>query len=167
MIWIDYAILTIICISALVGLMRGLIREVFSLLSWIAALWVGLYFSAALSLELKEWISHSGIRVVTAFAILFLATLVLGKAVGYLIGSLIDQSPLGGVNRLGGMLFGCARGLLLVLILVLVADSLRLSHQAWWRQSQFLPSLERFASVLTQQPFRDYLQRAKPLAFRN
>ncbi len=168
MTWIDYAILAIICISALVGLMRGLVREIFSLFSWIAALWVGIYYSSALSPALKAWISHSGIRTVTAFAILFLATLVLGKVVGYLIGSLIDQSLLSGVNRLGGMLFGGARGLLLVLILVLVADRLRLSHQVWWRQSQFLPSLEHFAEVLSQQPFRDYLHLvSKPLAFRN
>lgn len=168
MTWIDYAILTIVCVSALVGLMRGLVRETFSLFSWIAALWIGLYCSEALSLELKAWIPHTGIRVVAAFAILFLATLVLGKAAGYWIGSLIDQSLLSGVNRLGGMLFGCARGLLLVLILMLVADSLGLSHQAWWRRSRFLPALERFAEILTQQPFRDYLYLvSKPLAFRN
>lgn len=158
LIWIDYAILTVICISALLGLMRGLIQETFSLISWIAALWVGLHYYPLLAIWLEALMPHPGIRAVTAFAVLFLITLILGKVVGYLIGTLIDQSLLRGLNRLGGLLFGGARGLLLILILILVADALELPHQDWWRQSRFLPSLERWAQILAHQHPKDYLR---------
>lgn len=160
LIWIDYAILTIICISALLGLMRGLIQEAFSLISWIAALWVGLHYYPALAMQLQLLIPHPSIRVVAAFAALFLTTVILGKVVGYLIGSLIDRSLLRGFNRLGGLLFGGARGLLLILILILMADVLELSHLTWWRQSRFLPPLERWAQILAYQ-HKDYLGRVQ------
>ncbi len=158
MIWIDYAILTVICVSALLGLMRGLIQETFSLISWIAALWVGLHYYPALAIRLKVLMPQPGIRAAIAFAALFLTTVILGKIIGYLIGTLVDQSPLSGLNRLGGLLFGGARGLLLILILILAADALELPHQGLRRQSRFLPSLERWAQILAHQHPQDYLR---------
>ncbi|WP_022948629.1 CvpA family protein [Methylohalobius crimeensis] len=157
MIWIDYAILTVICVSALIGLMRGFVQECFSLIGWVAALWVGLHYYAALAGRLEELSIPASARAIVAFAALFIATLILGKVLGYLLGTLIDRSFLSGLNRMGGVLFGGARGLLVVLILVLWASTYQLDREPWWRDSRLLPPLERWAAVFGHFQPQDYL----------
>lgn len=158
MIWIDYAILAIICLSALLGLIRGLVQETFSLISWIAALWIGLHYCPALAGRLETWIPYPGIRLASAFAALFLATVIVGKIFGYLIGTLIDRSLFRGLNRIGGLVFGGARGVLLILILILMANALELSQWPGWQKSRFLPPLKRWAEILARQHPKDYLR---------
>nr|BAL52868.1 CvpA family protein [uncultured Gammaproteobacteria bacterium] len=148
MTWVDYAILITVGVSALRGWARGLIREVFSLIGWIAALWIGFYGSPVLAVELKSWIAYPGVPTVVAFVILFLSTLFLSKTLGLLLSAWINRSLLGSVNRLGGLLLGWARGLALILGFVWAADSLKLSQQTWWQQSRFLPSLELWVETL-------------------
>ncbi len=156
--WIDYIILTIILTSAALGLIRGLVQETFSLASWTGALWIGFYYYQTFATQLETLnLKPASLRAAVAFAILFIAAFTLVKIVGYLISTLIDQSLLSGLNRFGGLLFGSARGLLLILILILVADALELSKQSFWQQSRFLPFLERWAQVLAKLNPRDYL----------
>lgn len=156
--WIDYTILIITLTSATLGLIRGLVQEIFSLASWASALWVGFYYYQTLATQLETLnLKPASLRAAVAFAILFIATFTLVKITGYLIGILIDQSLFSSLNRFGGLLFGSARGLLLILILILVADALELSKQSFWQQSRFLPFLERWAQVLARLNPKDYL----------
>jgi membrane protein required for colicin V production len=142
LLWIDYAIVSVIGISAAIGLIRGLVQEAFSLISWGVALWVGFEFSQTVASELTEWIPYPGIRTALAFVVLFSAALVLGKTAGYRIGAWINRTPLGPLNRLGGLVFGGARGLFLVLVLVWLAVAVKLPQRGFWQQSKFLPLLE-------------------------
>jgi len=147
-IWIDYTILVLIVVSAVLGLIRGLVQETFSLLSWIAAVWVTLHYYPALSLYLYDIIAHPGLRLAVTLIGLFVATLVVGKIVGYLIATLIERSPLSFLNRLGGLAFGAARGVLLILVLILLAQGVGISNEPWWRESLLIPPLEDWAQVL-------------------
>ena len=83
MIWIDFAILGLIVISLIIGLLRGLIKEAFSLVTWIIAVWVGLTFSREFSVLLENFIVYPSARIATAFGILFLITLILGSIISY------------------------------------------------------------------------------------
>ena len=58
MIWVDYAIIGLILISSVIGLLRGFIREAFSLVIWVIAIWVGLTFSREFSSFLDGIISY-------------------------------------------------------------------------------------------------------------
>jgi len=159
LIWIDYAIVAVVVVSALLGLFRGLIQETLSLLSWIAALWVGIHYHPAMALRLQSILPQPELRTAAAFATLFIVTLVVGRILAYLIATLIEHSPLAVFNRLGGLLFGASRGVLLLLVLVLIAQSLDLGREPWWRESRLLPRLEPWAAKLGRLDPQRYLVR--------
>ncbi len=145
MLWIDVAILTIIAISAVISLIRGLIREVLSLLSWVAALWVALTFSHSLANLFQSQISIPSGRLTVAFLVLFVGTLLITGIVNFLIGKLVIKTGLTGTDRALGSLFGTARGIAIVLVLVVLAGLTPLPEDPWWLGSMFLAHFESAA----------------------
>lgn len=145
MIWIDYVISALILISALIGLFRGFVREAFALVSWLAAIWVGIYYCRDLSPLLQESVDFPAARVGITFVGLFLATLLLGGMISYILQHLIDKTGLTGSDRLLGLLFGVVRGAVLVAIMVMLAGMTPIPEQSWWKQSQLIPPVQSFA----------------------
>ena len=145
MIWVDYAILGLIFISLVIGLFRGLIREAFSLITWVIAIWVGLSFSREFSGFLEPVISYPSARIAAAFAVLFLITLILGSIISYLLGELVKKTGLTGTDRFAGMLFGIARGMVVVAVLVMLAGLTPLPEDSWWKQSKLIPPFQSLA----------------------
>ncbi|OOZ40825.1 colicin V production CvpA [Solemya pervernicosa gill symbiont] len=145
MIWIDYVILTIVAISMVISVSRGFVREALSLVIWIAAFWIALTFSNDLALRLEGMIDTPSARMIAAFAILFLATLIVGGLTNFLIGQLVKKTGLGGTDRAVGMLFGIARGVLIVAIIVVFAGLTPLPQDPWWGESTFLVHFQRMA----------------------
>ncbi len=145
MIWIDYSILGLIFISLFIGLIRGFIKEAFSLLTWIIAVWAGLMFSRELSVYFASAISYPSARIALAFAALFFATLIIGAIVAYLLGELVKKTGLTGSDRFAGMIFGIARGVLVVAILVLLAGLTPLPEDPWWKESKLIPPFQSLA----------------------
>jgi membrane protein required for colicin V production len=152
MTWVDYLILGIIALSALISLVRGFVREAFSLAAWVAAFWIGWAFFRDFATRLEPWIGVPSIRLGAAFLILMVATLVVGALVSYLVCKLVDSTGISGTDRLIGMLFGAARGALLVGILVLLAGLTAFPADPWWRASQLIPHFQDLALWL-----RDWL----------
>ncbi len=144
MIWVDFIILGIIGVSALISLVRGFVREAFSLAAWVLAFWVAWSFFRDLSPYLS-WFSTPSVRHATSFITLFIVTLMLGGLVNFLIGQLVDKTGLGGMDRLLGMLFGAARGGVLVAILVVLAGLTPLPNDPWWQQSQLIGYFQELA----------------------
>ena len=144
MIWIDYVIIGIIGLSAVISLMRGFMREAFSLAAWVLAFWVAWTFFRDLALHM-DWISVPSVRLGLSFAILFVITLIVGGLVNYLVGQLVDKTGLTGTDRLIGMLFGAARGILLVSVLILLAGLTPLPEDPWWKESQLINYFQELA----------------------
>lgn len=145
MIWIDYAILGVIAISLVIGLLRGFVKEVFSLLIWIAAIWVGLNYSRAFSVYLLTLIDIPSARLAAAFAILFILTLVLGSFISYLLGEIVKKTGLTGSDRFAGMIFGIARGMVVISVLVLLGGLTPLPNDPWWKESKLIPPFQSLA----------------------
>jgi membrane protein required for colicin V production len=137
--WVDWAIIAIIAISSLISLSRGFVKEALSLLTWIIAGVVAWMFGGALSQHLGEFIETPSARVITACAILFIVTLLVGALVNYLIGELIRVTGLSGTDRFLGMVFGAARGGLLVVVLIGLLSLAPVQQDPWWQQSTLLP----------------------------
>jgi membrane protein required for colicin V production len=137
--WADYTIVGIVLISVLVSLMRGFVREALSLVTWIAAFWIAFTFYGTLDAMLTKDVHSQTVRTAIAFGSLFLITLILGALVNYLIGQLVDRTGLSGTDRVLGMLFGFARGMLLVAILLLLARLTPMPSELWWKQSVLVP----------------------------
>lgn len=151
MIWIDYGILGLIALSAVVGLLRGFIREAFALLVWILAVWVGLTFSQDFAPLLQSHIQTPSVRIAAAFAALFMLTLLVGGLVGYLLAQLVQMTGFSGTDRLLGLLFGVARGALLVSVLVLLAGVTPMPNDPWWKESALIPPFQKLALWLREQ----------------
>jgi membrane protein required for colicin V production len=83
-----------------------------------------------------------------AFGLLLIATLLVGGILNYLIGRLIDETGLSGTDRMLGMVFGVARGVLVVAILVLLARATPLPQDPWWKESALLGQFDRMADWL-------------------
>jgi membrane protein required for colicin V production len=137
--WVDWAIIAIIAISSLISLRRGFVKEALSLLTWIIAGAVAWMFGGALSQHLTQFIEMPSARVIAACAILFIATLLVGALVNFLIGELIRVTGMDGTDRFLGMVFGAARGALLVVVLVGLLSLAPVQQDPWWQQSTLLP----------------------------
>jgi membrane protein required for colicin V production len=151
LIWVDYGIIGLVGLSALIGLMRGLIREVFSLALWGAAIWLGLRFGRDFSVQLESVIPIPSARMAASFLVLFIGTLVVGGLVAYLLGKLVDSTGLSGTDRLAGLLFGVIRGMLIAAVLVLLAGVTPLPEDPWWKQSRLIPPFQSLALWLRDQ----------------
>jgi membrane protein required for colicin V production len=143
--WVDYVIIGIVALSALISLVRGFVRETVSLLIWIGAFVVAWTYFRELAVYLSEWIEAPSLQLGAAFVLLLLAVLMLGGVVGFLIGQLVDKTGLTGTDRLLGMLFGAARGAVLVAILVVLAGLTPFPQDAWWRESALIPHFQNLA----------------------
>lgn len=145
MIWVDYVILGIIGLSALISLVRGFVREAVSLIIWFLAFALAWTYFREFALYLGQWIETPSVRLGLAFIILLIAILIVGAVVGYLIGQLVDKTGLSGTDRLLGMVFGAARGAVLVAILVLLAGLTPFPGDAWWQESRLIVHFQHLA----------------------
>ncbi len=148
MIWIDYSIIGLLLISSAVGLLRGFVQEAFSLFLWLVAIWVGLTFSREFSIFLQQLISSPAARIAVSFLILFLMTFIVGGLVSFLLGTLIKKTGLTGSDRFLGMLFGVARGGILVAIIIMLAGMTPLPEEPWWQESVLIPPFQSLAMWL-------------------
>ena len=137
--WIDWTITAVIVISALVSLKRGFFQEVLSLVTWIAALFVAWSFGGSLSLHFSDLIETPSLRQITASAILFIATLLVGGLVNKVVATLVQATGLTGTDRLLGMVFGALRGCLMVVLLVGLMSFAPLENDLAWKNSTLLP----------------------------
>lgn len=140
--WLDYAILAVLGLSALISLVRGFVREVLSLVVWVGAFWIGVRFSEPLSVHLVDYIASPSLRLGAAFATLFVVTLLLGALVSYLAGQLVGRTGLSGTDRFIGIFFGIARGLVVVAILMLAAGLTALPRENWWQESLLVAQIQ-------------------------
>lgn len=136
---IDYIIIAIIGFSILISVLRGFVREVMSLVSWIFAFFVASHFYPYLANYLTQ-IESLYMRNGTAIAVLFVATLIVGAIVNYTMGQLVDKTGLSGTDRVLGACFGLLRGILIVAALLFFMDNFtQFSQSEWWKESKLIP----------------------------
>ena len=152
MFWPDYAIIAVIAVSVLVGALRGFIKEVFSLAVWAAAFLVAYHFAGDVADLMADAVTLPSARTAMGFAGLFIAVLLVGGLVNYLLGRLVETTGLSGTDRLLGGVFGAARGLALVVAVLLVSGFTPIPADPWWKDSatiqRLMPLVEWSAGLL-------------------
>ena len=116
----DYLVLGIIGFSILVGLMRGAIRELFSVLGWVLAFYLANRFNGEVISYMPEQIPGDAVKALAAFLVVFLLVLFVSTLLALLLTTLIKAVGLGGLNRVLGGLAGIVKGMLVEIGNVLV-----------------------------------------------
>ncbi len=160
MTWFDYAVVSIVGLSVLLAVFRGVVREITALAGWVAAL----ILSGVFAQELAQWLplslSHL-LRAVIAYLIIFLGVLLLSGLAGLLLAKLFRAAGLGFTDRVIGALFGLARGAVIVFIGVMFAGLTSLPKEPFWREAALSGPVE--TAVLAARPAlpKDLAQRIR------
>jgi membrane protein required for colicin V production len=138
----DYAVLTVISASVLLGLWRGVVSELLALAAWIVAFLAARALATDVAALLGGQIAEPGLRLAVAYVLVFFGVLLVVAIARMLISLLLKAVGLGLLDRLLGAGFGVLRGVLVVLAAVLVAGMTPLPQAAWWRDATLAPPLE-------------------------
>ncbi|EIJ33953.1 CvpA family protein [Thiothrix nivea] len=159
---LDLGIIVLIVLSAIIGLIRGFVREALSLATWVAAFGFAILYVKPLSSQLPFAVQSEVVRMGIAFAIIFFGVLIIGAFINYLLSAAVASIGLGGVDHLLGGAFGVLRGGLIITLLVLLMGLTAYPKQAWWKDSILMPWFENTATVvrgMIPQDFSNYLER--------
>ena len=135
----DYILIAILVVSALVGVLRGLIREALSLVIWVVALWCAARFGGYAARLFGKTLDDPLWQLWAGRLTLFVGVLFAGSILAWLVGYFVRRSVITGTDRALGMLFGVARGVVLAGILVLALEAGGFAAEPWWRESKLLP----------------------------
>lgn len=153
---LDWVIVVVLGASTLLSLWRGFAREALSLAGWVVAFLVANLLVDQMASLLASSISNITGRYVAAYAILFVVTLMACSLVSIMVARLVKATGLSVLDRLLGTVFGFARGIILVLVVVFVVRQLvPPENLLWLHQSQLMPHLE-VLSQWTQILFSDF-----------
>ncbi len=131
----DYVVITILVASVVVSVVRGLVKEVISLVTWLVAFVVANRAGPDVAALLPSSVPDGTMRLVAGFAIAFVGVLVLGALVNFAIAHIIRALGLRIVDRGLGGVFGLARGVVIVMTLVILAGLTGLPHEPVWRDA--------------------------------
>lgn len=134
--WVDIALLGVLVLSVLVGLIRGLLFEILSLLGWVAAYFTAYWVAPIVAPHIPFGLVGSSMKQGIAFGGVFIAALIVWGLFAGLLRTLVRASPLSGLDRIMGGGFGAVRGMLLLFVLVTVAALTPMKSSDAWRGSR-------------------------------
>jgi membrane protein required for colicin V production len=133
---LDWVFAAVLLMSVLLGAWRGLVFEVLSLLSWIAAFVLAQW----LAMDVAQYLPMSGasemVRYGAGFLLVFIATVMLGGLLAALLKKLMASVGLRPVDRLLGASFGAVRGALLLLLATALAAMTPFKSSSAWQESR-------------------------------
>ena len=146
--WTDYVIIGLLAFSSFAGLLRGLLREVISLVTWLAAVVLAWQYASALEPHLGGALSADSVRPWAARAIIFITVLLIGAAIGAIVTRFTRLSIFSGTDRLLGFVFGMLRGVVVLGLLAMLCHAVRLDEEPWYRASTLAPYAQKAGNVL-------------------
>jgi membrane protein required for colicin V production len=134
----DYLMIAAVVLSAIVGAVRGFLREAIALSTWIVALFVAWHFSDLIEPHLGGLLAASDVRPWAARVIIVALILLIGAGLGALVAHYVRLSIFSGMDRFLGFVFGAARGVVLIGVFVILGQLLKLDGEVWWRHSMLI-----------------------------
>jgi membrane protein required for colicin V production len=165
MTWIDAAVLVIIILSAAFSMVRGFVREVLGVGAWIGAALAAVKFYPFVLPEISSVLPMKNLVVYAAMGVIFIIVLILLSLVSALVGGLVRDSALSGLDRSLGLVFGAVRGALIV-CLAYIALSVGVAEAEWPApvvNARFLPMAYQGANALVGLLPKQYQPKVDPL----
>ena len=138
---LDLIVIIILTGSLLLGIIRGLIREILGLIAWVVSFWLGWKYGTSVGDYLVVWVKSEQISNYLGLGLVFLASLFALTIVSKVLHSQFRVSGLTVMNRLLGAVFGLARGLVFATLLLFVAQLTPAMDTKWYRKSELVPYL--------------------------
>ncbi|MDO8812793.1 MAG: CvpA family protein [Gallionella sp.] len=139
----DFTVIAILLVSLLIGLWRGLVYEVLSLVGWPVAFVLSKLFAVSVAPMMPG--TQETMRVALAYTAVFVAALIVWGVLTWLLSKLVKAAGLGWLDRMLGGLFGVLRGMLAILVLVWLAGLTHIPEQPFWRTAQTSKAAEDVA----------------------
>lgn len=164
---LDLIVIAVMLISGLLAMVRGLLREVFSIVSWVVAAGVAAYFYPQLLPFTKQYISQDTVALAVTVATLFLGTLLIVSIISARLSDIVLDSRIGALDRTLGFAFGLARGLLVMVVAFLFFNWLvpDKSQPPWVLTAKSRPVLQNtgnwLVSLLPDDPENTILKKLK------
>ena len=147
---LDILLVVIVAVSVGVGLMRGLIREAMSIISWVLAFWFGLSYADRAVPLVAKYIPGVALQSGIAFVVVFVASLFLFSIISYLLYKVLAVKAIQGPDRLLGAAFGVLRAILLIAILIIVSRGINLNRSEFWLASNLVSYFDPTADLISQ-----------------
>lgn len=144
----DYLLLFVLISSVVISMLRGLVKEILSLLGWVVAFVVANMVGVQLAPMLPGAIPGEAGRLMVAYVALFLGVRILMGLLSMAIGALVAATGLALVDRGLGGLFGLARGIVIVLAVVILCGMTSIPQQLFWKDALLSPLAESGARTL-------------------
>jgi membrane protein required for colicin V production len=151
MTWVDIVLLAVLAASILIGIWRGLVREVFALAAWIAALFAAVLLAADGAQLIPARFAEAPVRTIIAGVAVFVVVLLGVSLLGLLASKAFRLAGLGFADRTLGGAFGFARGALICALAVLAAGMTTFPRDPVWRQATLTGPLE--TAVIAAKPY--------------
>jgi membrane protein required for colicin V production len=148
MIAVDYIILAILILSAIMGLVRGLLREAIAVITWFLAIVLAWSFASSLEPHLGGVLIGSPLRIWAARVIIFVGVLLLGGALATVLGHYVRVSMFAGMDKFLGLVFGLIRGIVIVGAFTIAVQALRMDEDTSWQRSKLMPYASGVADAL-------------------
>lgn len=147
----DYVVIGIVGASLLLGLWRGVVGELIALAAWVLAFVVAFHFGGEIGRVVFGGIADSGMQALAGFAAAFIGVLVVMALVRLAASGLIKALGLGLSDRLLGLVFGVARGMMIAMLMVAIGGMTSAPRQTWWQGATLSAPLE--TAVLAVKPW--------------
>ncbi|HVF64913.1 MAG TPA: CvpA family protein [Casimicrobiaceae bacterium] len=144
----DLAIAAIIALSALIAFFRGIVRSLIGFLAWIAGIFIGIVAAPTVATWLPAFPDYPLLPYAIAFVLIFVVAIVVGGLIAWPLHAVVHRSGLGFVDRGLGLVFGVARGALVILLFVLVGGLSPLAQRDWWQGSVLASPFEDAAIAI-------------------
>lgn len=144
----DYLVLFVLVCSVIISTLRGLVKEILSLASWVVSLFVANLYGESLATMLPDMIPGNSTRLIVAFVALFIGTRLLMGLLSRALEGIVKASGLSPADRFFGGLFGIARGTVIVLAIVLLCGTTSIPRQPFWTNARLSPLAESLATAI-------------------
>jgi membrane protein required for colicin V production len=144
----DYLIIGLMAVSCIAGIMRGLLREMISLFTWVLAVFLAWRFADVVAPHLGGALAGPAVRPWAARTLIFLAVLVVGTTAGAIMNHFVRLSIFSGLDRFLGLVFGALRAGVAFGLAAVACQAVHIDSEAWYRQSMLMPYAARIGDSL-------------------